>query len=179
MTWLEPLALLALGLAAGACQDQPVEQEKTGPRGSLSETVNRADRGSARPAAAPAPAPAAVPAGSVNGSAAPARGSAQRSALMDAVRPTIETALRSPVEFVVQRAEVADGWALVVADPQRPGGGDIDAGHLDPEEERDGLTVNAFLRFQNGRWNLVDHVIGPTDVWYCGHEGPPSSLTGC
>ena len=46
-------------------------------------------------------------------------------------------------------------------------------------EFMDGLTINAILRFSGGGWTLVDHAIGPTDVWYCGVEGPPDSLTGC
>jgi hypothetical protein len=35
------------------------------------------------------------------------------------------------------------------------------------------------MRFQRGRWTVHDHVIGPTDVWYCGMSGPPRSLLGC
>jgi hypothetical protein len=161
------LGLVALGLTAAACQAQ------SAPPQSGSENAVRA------PSAPPAKAGAAAPAGGVDGAAAPAPGTAQRRALMDAVRPAIETALRSPVEFVVQRAAVQDGWALVIADPQRPGGGVILAPHLGPEEERDGLTVNAVLRFRDGRWNLIDYAIGPTDVWYCGLQGPPRSLLGC
>jgi hypothetical protein len=98
---------------------------------------------------------------------------------MDALRPAIERDLGGPVEFVVQRAGVQDGWALVIADPQRPGGGRIDPPAHYAEEEHDGLTVNAILRFSGGSWTLVDHAIGPTDVWYCGVEGPPAALTGC
>ena len=108
--------------------------------------------------------------------------SPQRRAILDAVRPPIERTLRGPVEFVVQRIRVQSGWALVIADPQRPGGGAIDGSRYFTADEwdvMDNLTVNAVLRLRNGRWILVDHVIGPTDVWYCGIEGPPRSLTGC
>jgi hypothetical protein len=101
---------------------------------------------------------------------------------MDALRPAIEQKLGSPVEFVVQRAAVQDGWALVIADPQRPGGRPINpAAHFAQEdlEFMDGLRVNGILRFSGGAWTLVDHAIGPTDVWYCGVEGPPHALTGC
>ncbi len=163
--------LLALGLTAAACGAEPAESQPSAQRGSLDDPV--------RPTGRDAPAPAAATSAEVNGTAAPAPGTAQRRALMDAVRPAIETALRSPVEVVVQQAAVQDGSALIIADPHRPGGGAIDAGHLGPEEERDGLTVNAILRFRNGRWTLVEHAIGPTDVWYCGFPGPPRSLLGC
>lgn len=106
---------------------------------------------------------------------------AQRRAILDAMRPAIERRLGAPVEFVVRRIGVRDGWALVIADPQRPGGGRIDGRRIFGEdfEYMDGLTVNAVLRLTGGRWRLVDHAIGPTDVWYCGVEGPPRALTGC
>ena len=126
--------------------------------------------------AAGAPRPAAA---QVNGTAAPAPSSAQRRAILDALRPTIERELRSRVEFVVQRIAVENGWALVIADPQRPGGGAIDGRHLPYFEDRDGLTVYAIMRFARGRWRLHEHVIGPTDAWYCGMRGPPRSLLGC
>lgn len=107
---------------------------------------------------------------------------AERRAILDALRPTIERRLGGPVEFVVRRIGVRNGWALVIADPQRPGGGRIDGRRYfsaDDWEVMDGLTVNGVLRLSGGRWRLVDHAIGPTDVWYCGVEGPPRSLTGC
>ncbi len=108
---------------------------------------------------------------------------AQRRAILDALRPPIERRLGGPVEFVVRRIGVQNGWALVIADPQRPGGGRIDARRYfsaDDLETMDGLTVNGVLRFSGGRWCLVDHAIGPTDVWYCDPAlGAPRSLTGC
>lgn len=107
---------------------------------------------------------------------------AERRAILDALRPPIERTLRGPVEFVVRRIGVRDGWALVIADPQRPGGGAIEGSRYfsaDDWEVMDGLTVNGVLRFSGGRWRLVDHAVGPTDVWYCGVEGPPRALTGC
>jgi len=107
---------------------------------------------------------------------------AQRRAILDAMRPAIEHRLGAPVEFVVRRIGVEDGWALVIADPQRPGGGRIDGRRIFGAdfENMDGLTVNAVLRLSGGRWRLVDHAIGPTDVWYCDRAlGAPRALTGC
>lgn len=106
---------------------------------------------------------------------------AERRAILDAMRPAVERRLQGRVEFVVQRIAVRSGWALVVADPQRPGGGRIDGRRIFGEdfENMDGLTVNAILRLSQGRWRLVDHAIGPTDAWYCGMDGPPRALTGC
>ena len=112
--------------------------------------------------------------------AAPAAPSAaQRRSILDALRPAIAQRLGPNVEFVVRDIRVSDGWAFVNADPQRRGGGRIDgrAYFGDDFDNMDGLTVTALLRFQEGRWNLMDHVIGATDAWYCdlGHE----HLVGC
>lgn len=118
-----------------------------------------------------------------NGGTLVPAGSPQRRAILDAVRPPIERALGGPVEFVVRTIRVQSGWALVIADPQRPGGRQIDARRYfsaDDLDAMDGLTVNAIVRLQGGRWRLVDHAIGPSDVWYCDPAlGPPRSLTGC
>lgn len=121
-----------------------------------------------------APLPAAQP-----GARSPAAGSAERRVILDALRPMIQRELRSPVEFVVRQLRLQSGWAIVVADPQRPGGGAIDGRHLPNFEDRDGLTVYAVLRLAGGRWRIHDHVIGPTDMWFCGMAGPPASLLPC
>lgn len=174
---LLPLAALALAACAGG------ERQ--------SEAANKSDKPAPAPAAkaevasnspnATAAAPGAGGQG-VSGSAQPSAGSAQRAAIIDALRPAMEAKLGKPVEFVVRRIGVQDGWALVIADPQRPDGGRIDPRRHFPHEViefMDGLTVNAVLRYSGGDWTLVDHAVGPTDVWYCGVEGPPRSLTGC
>ena len=107
--------------------------------------------------------------------------SPQRRAILDALRPRIEAVLGGPVEFVVTRMQVQAGWALVIAEPQRPGGGRIDGRRYFPHDfdNMDGLTVSAIMRFRGGRWMLADHAVGATDVWYCAMRGPPRSLTGC
>ena len=184
------LGFTALLLAAcGGAERQPRAEnsankapEKRGMLGTL-ESPKQASDGSNASAPAPAAAPTGAPPRSgVSATAQPAPGSAQRAAIMDALRPTIERKLAGPVEFVVKRVAVQDGWALVIADPQRPGGGKINPRRHFPNEViefMDGLTVNGILRFSGESWTLVDHAIGPTDVWYCGVEGPPKSLTGC
>ena len=132
----------------------------------------------------PAPARAAAQpkqaeAAGADATSPPTAGSAQRAAILDALRPAVEARLGTNVEFVVGRMEVEQGWALVYADPRRRGGGEIDGRAIygDGFDDMDGLTVTAILRFQNGRWNLVEHAIGATDVWYCGQTGAPESLT--
>jgi hypothetical protein len=178
------LAALLLPACGGAGERQPPKADSAnaaGERKGIAGAATPAPGSGAANAAAAAPASTSDQ-GGVNASAQPAPGSPQRAAIMDALRPAIERKLAGPVEFVVRRAAVQDGWALVIADPQRPGGGRIDPKRHFPNEViefMDGLTVNAILRFSGGGWTLVDHAIGPTDVWYCGVEGPPRSLTGC
>jgi hypothetical protein len=178
----------ALLLVASGCAAERQPQAEGGPsgvggKGPVRSAAQDQPGSTSSNATAPASANAAASAQNiVTATAHPLAGSAQRAAIMNALRPTIERKLGSPVEFVVNRVSVEDGWALVIADPQRPGGGRINPRRHFPHEViefMDGLTINAILRFGGGGWTLVDHAIGPTDVWYCGVEGPPKSLTGC
>ena len=93
----------------------------------------------------------------------------ERKAVLDALRPAVETKLGPNVEFVVQVIRVEDGWAFVMADPQRKGGKAIDGRRIFGEDfdNMDGLRVDAVLQLRNGRWEVVDYGIGATDVWYC------------
>lgn len=103
----------------------------------------------------------------------PARGSQARSNMLSAVRPHVEWALGSPVEFVVWDLRVSGdvGFASVMA--QRPGGAEIDMidtpavrrGDLDPGVV-DGPSVQALLQKSGNVWVATHHAIGATDVWY-------------
>ena len=176
------VSALALVLTLAACNSGDRRRDR-GEGGTLSSLSNRggdANAAGKEEEEAPQPDASATPAApQIDATSQPNPNTAQRAAIMDALRPAIERELGGPIEFVVQRAAVQDGWALVIADPQRPGGGAIPAPASYAEEEHDGLTVNAILRFSGGSWTMVDHAVGPTDVWYCGVEGPPTSLTGC
>jgi hypothetical protein len=93
----------------------------------------------------------------------------QRKAVLDALRPAVEAKLGPSVEFVIQVIRVEDGWAFVMADPQRKGGKPIDGRRVFGEDfgNMDGLRVDAVLQLKSGRWKVVDYGIGATDVWYC------------
>ena len=106
--------------------------------------------------------------GQVNAVAPPRAHSAQRVAILNAIRPAVELELGRNVEFAPSCVQVWKGWALVAAEPQRKGGKKIDPRILPDWDNRDGLTVTALLQFRYGRWNLVGHAIGATDVWYDG-----------
>jgi hypothetical protein len=101
--------------------------------------------------------------------AAAATSPAERKAVLDALRPTVERKLGPNVEFIIQVIRVEDGWAFVMADPQRKGGKPIDGQRIFGEnfDNMDGLRVDAVLQLKNGRWKVVDYGVGATDVWYC------------
>lgn len=105
----------------------------------------------------------------------PRPGSEIRNAVLGALRPAVEERLGPNIEFKVTLIRVQRDWAFVVADPQRKGGQQIDGYKLFGEDfgNMDGLRVDAVLRKQGGRWVVVDHAIGATDVWYC-DVGPKS-----
>ncbi len=110
----------------------------------------------------------------------PAPGSSERRAILDAVRPVVIAQVGPPVEFVVNDIRVVGGYAFVVVEPQRPGGGRIDYSHLD-DGLMDGLRTEAILVNRNGRWLVAPHRTGATDVWYLGYCGdyPRGLIPGC
>lgn len=114
---------------------------------------------------------ASATSGSVNAITVPAIGSSQRAAIVDAVRPVVEQELGGSIEFVIQCVAVSAGRSYVIAEPQRRGGGKIRYSEYDYPF---GITVVAALAFREGRWNLLRHVIGDSDVWY--FDGAPPSL---
>lgn len=101
--------------------------------------------------------------------AAPTAPRTERAAILAALRPAVEARLGKPVEFLVTLFRSEGGWAFVVAEPRRKGGAAIDGKHIFGEDfaNMDGLRVDAVLRRSGGRWVVVDHAIGATDVWYC------------
>jgi hypothetical protein len=101
----------------------------------------------------------------------PARGTAERKNILNAVRPMMEARVGPPVEFVVDWMRAGNGWSFVQLSPQRPGGSQIDLSRTTfamNAEYMDGLTTFALLRYQFNRWNLIDFVVGPTDVFWQG-----------
>jgi hypothetical protein len=114
----------------------------------------------------------------------PAKGSAEHSAILDALRPAVEAEMRGPVEFVVTVIRASPNWAFVQVEPQRPSGGVInpeETGFAGESDMMDGLTVYGLATFQSGSWNLVDHMVGPTDVGYATWQqryGVPPAILG-
>ena len=59
-----------------------------------------------------------------------------------------------------------------ILDPQHPGGAQIDPAKTiygEDAEYMDGLRTFALLVRANGRWNIVDYAVGPTDAFWDGN----------
>lgn len=117
---------------------------------------------------------------------APPKGSPLRAHLLDTARPAFERDVGAPVEFVVRTLNVWGGWAFGNVKLQRPGGvpinwrrtkfaADLAQGMLETESHF------FLLRETEAGWQLVEHVIGPTDVawdWWREQHNLPYALFG-
>ncbi|TWS99657.1 hypothetical protein [Reyranella sp. CPCC 100927] len=109
-----------------------------------------------------------------------------RKVLLDALRPTVETDLGQPVQFVVRTLRVQGDWGFAVVMPRTKDGREIDYRKTRHAQRiRDGVfdggTVEALLHNQAGRWTVRDFAVGPTDVYYAGWPdrfGAPYRLFG-
>jgi hypothetical protein len=104
----------------------------------------------------------------------PKQGDAERAAIVEALRAPVRKQLKQNVIFQIDHLKVQGDWAFLRGVPQRPAGGAldykgtpyqtaVDAGAFD-----DGVV--ALLRRRKGRWQVVQYVIGATDVPYIGWD---------
>lgn len=104
----------------------------------------------------------------------PPRGSAERQALMDALRGTVQRELGKPAVFEVRALRVLGDWAFADVTPRKPDGSPFDYRGTPMEQAwREGFMddgMYAVLRRRDGRWRVVRHAIGPTDVAWMGWE---------
>jgi pimeloyl-ACP methyl ester carboxylesterase len=97
----------------------------------------------------------------------PKQGSEERRAILDALRVPVERDVGRSVIFRIHHIEVNSGYAFVNAQPLQPNGREIDYSKTklaQPYEE--GWFddwVGALLRWQGGRWKVVEYCIGATD----------------
>ena len=98
----------------------------------------------------------------------PAPGSPMRKAVLDALRVPVEKELGQAVVFKVDVLRVQGDWAFVRGVPQRPDGGAIDYTRTPYQEVRElgafDDNFSALLRKDDGKWVVVVHSIGATDV---------------
>jgi len=100
----------------------------------------------------------------------PEKGSVERKAIVDALRTPVEKQLKQSVIFKIEHLKVQNNWAFLNGRPQNPDGSSfnytntvyhdaVDSGAFD-----DGIV--ALLHKVNGKWKVVQYVIGATDVPY-------------
>ena len=100
----------------------------------------------------------------------PEKGSVERKAIVDALRTPVEKRLKQPVIFKINHLKVQNNWAFLIGRPQNSDGSAIDYTNT---VYRDAVDAGAFddgivalLRKVNGKWTVVQYVIGATDVPY-------------
>ncbi|MBA3514025.1 MAG: hypothetical protein H0T77_06600 [Pyrinomonadaceae bacterium] len=100
----------------------------------------------------------------------PEKGSMERKAIADALRAPVEKQLKQPVIFKIDNLKVQNNWAFLSGRPQNPEGSAIDYTNtvyqdaVDAGAFDDGIV--ALLRKVNGKWTVIQYVIGATDVPY-------------
>ena len=106
--------------------------------------------------------------------ATPERGGAERKAIIDALRLPVRKQLGKEVIFKIDHLKTQNGWAFLRGVPQQPDGTAMDyKGTIYQQRITDGVFDNwicALLRKQNGKWRVVNFVIGATDVVYEGWD---------
>lgn len=100
----------------------------------------------------------------------PEKGSPERKAILDALRVPVERDLNQKIVFVADNFNVQGNWAFLGGRPQSPDGGSPDYSHT---EYATALNAGAFdnnffalLKKSGGKWRVVTHAIGCTDVCY-------------
>lgn len=100
----------------------------------------------------------------------PARNTDLRKALMDAARRPIEAEIGKKVIFVVSVLRTDGTWSYLQAVPHNPDGTAINWAKTPfAKEMKQGVMSDVamvLMRRIEGRWEVVDHVFGPTDVYW-------------
>lgn len=110
----------------------------------------------------------------------PEKGSTERKEILDALRVPIERELKQPIIFAIDNFNVSGNWVFVAGTPRTPGGGRPD---YSGTEYADAIEAGAFdnnffalLKKSAGKWRVVAHQIGCTDVcyatWWKDHRAP-------
>lgn len=100
----------------------------------------------------------------------PGPGSSDRKEILDEIRPRAESQLGKPVEFVVSKMKVQDGWAFAELTAQRPGGKAIPLSEtiFGPNEIYN-FTIFALLQDTSSGWMLTEYDLSPGEpvvmVW--------------
>ena len=119
-----------------------------------------------------ATAPVSQPATAFGPFVTPGRGSDERRMIMDAARGPIATDIGQSVIFIVDILRSDGHWAYLQARPVQPNGKPIDwaTTRYAADWQADAMsdTVMVLLSTDGGAWHTVDHIVGPTDVYWYG-----------
>lgn len=108
----------------------------------------------------------------------PEKGSPERTAILEVIRKPVEKAYKQKIVFVIKQFNVLGNWAFVSATPNLPSGGPPSVKGTGFEGYPDAYDNNFFglLRRSGGKWRLITHGIGCTDVcyadWWRRHKAP-------
>lgn len=100
----------------------------------------------------------------------PEKGSAERTAILNALRVPVEKELTQKIQFSIDNFNVSGNWAFLSGEPQNLNGERPDYSKTEFQEaiEADAFDNNFFalLKKTGGKWKVVTHLIGCTDVCY-------------
>ncbi|HQU86568.1 MAG TPA: hypothetical protein PKY59_25780 [Pyrinomonadaceae bacterium] len=100
----------------------------------------------------------------------PEKGSAERTAILDALRVPVEKELKQKIVFNIENFNVSGNWAFISGNPQDSGGNQPNYKKTPYQEAIEaGMFDNNFfalLKKTGGKWKVVTHAIGCTDVCY-------------
>lgn len=110
----------------------------------------------------------------------------QSQALLNVLDPVLSANIGQPVRLQPTTVNVRDEWAFIIGQPRKPDGTAIDWSTTayaqraaDGVLDGDGQTF-ALLKNVNGAWEVLEYVVGPTDVahieWAGKHGVPPDVL---
>ncbi len=108
----------------------------------------------------------------------PQKGSPERKAILDALRVPVERDLKQKIVFVTDDLKVQGTWAFVSGRPTKPDGSNPNLAGTAWADAEDLFDNNFFglLRKSGGKWRVVTHALGCTDVcyadWWKRHRAP-------
>ncbi len=108
----------------------------------------------------------------------PEKGSPERKAITDALRTPVERDLKQKIVFVIDNFKVQGSWAFISGRPTTPDGGRPDLSKTAWKDDEGMFDDNFFglLKKTGGKWKVVTHALGCTDVcyadWWQTHKAP-------
>lgn len=98
----------------------------------------------------------------------PEKGSVERKAILDALRVPVERDLKQKIVFVTDDLKVQGNWAFAHGRPTKPDGSQPNLKNTAWSDAEDLFDNNFFglLRKSNGKWRVITHALGCTDVCY-------------